>query len=252
MAAPGSAVVSPAVGQHTYEYNTVVNIGADSSYAEGDNFYAFDHWDYAGKAPEDPLQRITTIVMDANSVLTAVYSQASAFTLTVNAPPGVNTTPAPGQHLYAPNTTVNVSTPTSYTYNGGYHTFNHWEGAVADADALGTTILMAANETINPAYTRYATIITESKVLCKQPGKYIGWPSIALAPNGDLLVVFSGNREEHVSNDGIIQMVRSSDGGTTWSSEVTVYDTPIDDRDAEPSSPRMIGHFFMSQPFRKV
>ena len=77
----------------------------------------------------------------------------------------------------------------------------------------------------------YTVEIIESRVLCKQPGKYIGWPSIALAPNGDLLVVFSGNRAGHISNDGIIQMVRSSDGGKTWSQEITVYDTPIDDRD---------------------
>lgn len=79
---------------------------------------------------------------------------------------------------------------------------------------------------------RYLCAIIESKVLCKQPGKYIGWPSIAIAPNGDLLAVFSGNRTGHVSNDGRIKMVRSRDGGSTWSDEVTVFDTPIDDRDA--------------------
>jgi len=78
----------------------------------------------------------------------------------------------------------------------------------------------------------YTFRVFETRVLCKQPGKYIGWPSIAKAQNGNLLVVFSGSRAEHVSNDGKIQMVRSEDGGTTWSKEVTVFDTPIDDRDA--------------------
>ena len=42
-----------------------------------------------------------------------------------------------------------------------------------------------------------ATII-ETKVLCKQPGRYLGWPTIAVAANGDLLVVFSGDRDAHV------------------------------------------------------
>jgi sialidase-1 len=79
---------------------------------------------------------------------------------------------------------------------------------------------------------KYTTSIIETKVLCKQPGKYIGWPSIAQSPNGDLLAVFSGSRAGHVSNDGIIQMVRSSDSGKTWSGPVTVFDTPIDDRDS--------------------
>ena len=78
---------------------------------------------------------------------------------------------------------------------------------------------------------KIATILC-TKVLCKQPGKYIGWPSIAKAPNGDLLAVFSGDRTKHVSPDGKVQMVRSSDGGKTWSEPVTIYDFPVDDRDA--------------------
>jgi hypothetical protein len=76
-----------------------------------------------------------------------------------------------------------------------------------------------------------ATIL-DVKVLCKQPGKYIGWPSIAVAPNGDLLAVFSGDREAHVSPDGKTQVVRSTDLGKTWSEPVTIHDFPIDDRDA--------------------
>lgn len=70
------------------------------------------------------------------------------------------------------------------------------------------------------------------KTLCKQPGRFIGWPSIAQAPNGDLLAVFSGDRSAHISPDGKVQMVRSADGGATWSEPMTVFDTPIDDRDS--------------------
>ena len=230
MAAPGSATVSPPAGENVYEYNTTVNISADVSYEDG-NFYVFDHWDSVGKAPQEPGQRVTTIVMDANSILTAAYVQSASFTLTVNGPPGVGTTPPVGANLYVQGTTVNVSAPEFYSYNGDYRKFSHWKGNVANKNVADTTVLMDADKTITAVYDHYARIITDSKILCSQPGKYIGWPSIALAPNGDLLAVFSGNRAGHVSNDGIIQMVRSSDGGKTWSSEVTVYDTPIDDRD---------------------
>jgi len=74
--------------------------------------------------------------------------------------------------------------------------------------------------------------IINKQVLCKQPGRYMAWPSIAAAPNGDLLVVFSGDRDAHVSNDGNVQMIRSRDYGLTWCPAATVFDTGIDDRDS--------------------
>ncbi len=76
-----------------------------------------------------------------------------------------------------------------------------------------------------------ATILS-TKVICKQPDRYIGWPTIAEASNGDLLVVFSGNRDTHTSADGKTQMVRSGDGGKTWNGPITIHVTPLDDRDA--------------------
>lgn len=72
----------------------------------------------------------------------------------------------------------------------------------------------------------------ESKVICKQLGRYIGWPTIARTPEGELLVVFSGDREEHVCPYGKDQLVRSKDNGTTWTEPVTIQDSPLDDRDA--------------------
>lgn len=74
--------------------------------------------------------------------------------------------------------------------------------------------------------------ILSIRVLCGPSGRYIGWPSIAQAPNGDLLAVFSGDRSAHISPDGKVQMIRSTDRGATWSEAITVYDTPIDDRDS--------------------
>jgi len=71
-----------------------------------------------------------------------------------------------------------------------------------------------------------------TKALCKEPGRYIGWPTVCRAQNGDLLVVFSGDRDEHVCPWGKVQMVRSTDGGKTWGAPVNICNTILDDRDA--------------------
>lgn len=76
-----------------------------------------------------------------------------------------------------------------------------------------------------------ATILS-ARPICKQPGRYIGWPTIVKTREGILLVVFSGDREGHVCPWGKTQMVRSEDGGMTWSDAVTINNTPLDDRDA--------------------
>ena len=77
-----------------------------------------------------------------------------------------------------------------------------------------------------------ANVAGESFVICKQPGRYIGWPTIARTADGELLIVFSGDREQHVCPFGKTQIVRSSDGGKTWSPPATINNTPLDDRDA--------------------
>jgi len=77
-----------------------------------------------------------------------------------------------------------------------------------------------------------AVKIISTTVICKQPGRYIGWPTITRTHKGGLVVVFSGDRDEHVCPWGKTQMVRSSDGGKTWAAPVTINNTPLDDRDA--------------------
>lgn len=70
-----------------------------------------------------------------------------------------------------------------------------------------------------------------TKVLTKKDGRYIGWPTIAAKKSGELVAVFSGDREEHVCPFGKLQMVRSLDEGETWSPPQTIADTYLDDRD---------------------
>jgi len=76
-----------------------------------------------------------------------------------------------------------------------------------------------------------ATILS-TKVICKQPGRYIGWPTIAKMRSGELVAVFSGDRDAHVCPWGKTQLVRSTDNGETWTDPVTINNTPLDDRDA--------------------
>ena len=94
--------------------------------------------------------------------------------------------------------------------------------------------------------------IISTRVICKQPGKYIGWPSITQTRSGELLVVFSGDREAHVCPFGITQMIRSSDLGQTWTDPVTINNTPLDDRDAgilETSKGTLLVNWFTSLAF---
>ena len=82
-----------------------------------------------------------------------------------------------------------------------------------------------------PAQQKRAEIVW-TKVLCKEPGRYIGWPTVCARKDGELLAVFSGDRDEHVCPFGKVQMVRSMDQGATWTLPVTVSNTQLDDRDA--------------------
>lgn len=75
-------------------------------------------------------------------------------------------------------------------------------------------------------------VILSSRIICKQSGRYIGWPTVGRTPDGTLLAVFSGDRDAHVDPFGKTMLVRSSDDGKTWSSPELINDTPLDDRDA--------------------
>ncbi|MBS1854664.1 MAG: exo-alpha-sialidase [Acidobacteria bacterium] len=68
--------------------------------------------------------------------------------------------------------------------------------------------------------------------ISRQAEFYHGWPTLALRRDGELLIAYSGGRESHVCPFGRVEVIRSRDGGRTWSWPEVVLDTPIDDRDA--------------------
>lgn len=74
--------------------------------------------------------------------------------------------------------------------------------------------------------------VEQIKVISDQPQLYHGWPTLARQANGGLLLVCSGGREAHVCPFGRVELMRSRDGGETWSWPQVILDGPIDDRDA--------------------
>ena len=74
--------------------------------------------------------------------------------------------------------------------------------------------------------------IANTRVISLRPNHYHGWPTLARRRNGELLLVCSGGRESHVCPFGQVELMRSGDGGKTWSYPRVLLDSPIDDRDA--------------------
>lgn len=75
-------------------------------------------------------------------------------------------------------------------------------------------------------------VIHETRVITDSPNIYCGWPTLTRRKNGQLLVVWSGGREQHVCPFGRVDMMRSDDNGETWTWPRTLIDGAIDDRDA--------------------
>ena len=83
-----------------------------------------------------------------------------------------------------------------------------------------------------PPKTQARAEIKWVRPICVETNRYIGWPSVCRLESGDIIAVFSGDRDAHVCPWGKVQMIRSSDGGETWSAPKTIANGPLDDRDA--------------------
>ena len=98
--------------------------------------------------------------------------------------------------------------------------------------AASAGVVLGANEICGAPRVQTRAEIIWTKALCKEPERYIGWPTVCRAQNGELIAVFSGDRDEHVCPFGKSQLIRSADGGKTWSAPVNICNTILDDRDS--------------------
>jgi hypothetical protein len=74
--------------------------------------------------------------------------------------------------------------------------------------------------------------VQELRVISHTPDLYCGWPTLIRRASGQLIVVYSGGREDHVCPFGRVEMMRSDDDGNTWTWPRVILDGEIDDRDA--------------------
>ena len=146
----GWGSTDPAVGNHNYDEDTVVNIRALP--AEG---YRFVNW--TGAVGDNNASE-TTVYMDGDKTVTANFEAIPQYTLTMQTDPsdgsGGTTTPSPGTHDYYENTKVQVEA----FPNEGYR-FDYWTGNVDDVNSPTATITMNTHETVTahfvaiPVYT---------------------------------------------------------------------------------------------------
>jgi sialidase-1 len=91
----------------------------------------------------------------------------------------------------------------------------------------GAALLAARTAAAEPR-ARVESIATISR----HPEFYHGWPTLLRRASGELLVAYSGGREAHICPFGRVELIRSADGGRSWSWPEVILDTPIDDRDS--------------------
>ena len=92
----------------------------------------------------------------------------------------------------------------------------------------GLALVAAARGATEPGGCR----VHETRTVSWDATKYHGWPTVARRANGDLLLVCSGGREQHVCPFGRVELMVSHDEGRTWGWPLVVLDSDLDDRDA--------------------
>ena len=95
-------------------------------------------------------------------------------------------------------------------------------------DFISTSAAAAALNAQTAPRRHVESIVTISR----QPEYYHGWATLARRRNAELVVAYSGGRDAHVCPFGRVELIRSRDGGRTWSWPEVLLDSPIDDRDS--------------------
>ncbi|MEX0642797.1 MAG: sialidase family protein [Pirellulales bacterium] len=101
---------------------------------------------------------------------------------------------------------------------------------VSGLAVAGTSLALSPGVRAGSGKKTPKAVIQETRVISWESDKYHGWPTIARRADGELLLAYSG-REEHACPFGRLELMRSKDGGRTWSWPQVIYDSPVDDRD---------------------
>jgi parallel beta-helix repeat protein len=148
----GFLTINATVGGRTIPTpGTYTESGEVSVQAIPNTDYYFDYWELNGTIVSSA--STVTITMDADYVLTAVFSTDPPLTITATS--GGTTTPTPRTYVYPNGTVVNVqATPRVYYY------FDHWE---LDGSSVGSTSQIAV--TMDANHTLLAVFRNEIQIL---------------------------------------------------------------------------------------
>ncbi len=153
----GSVTLNPPGG--SYAPGTTVTLTAVPSAG-----YAFTGWSGALSGTANP----ATLVMDANKSVSASFSPATQYTLTVAPATGGSVTLNPPGGVYPSGTVVTVTAVPASGYR-----FGAWSGALSGT-ANPTTLLVDSNQTISASFVRQFTLSATST----------GSGSVVLSPSG--------------------------------------------------------------------
>lgn len=144
MQVEGSGSIQPAIGDHEYLPETVVEVTAVA-----EDGWQFDDW--TGDVA-DPASAITTVTVTADMTVAASFSQIM-HTLMVELSGSGTTTPADGIHDYAEGSVVEIK---AVAEDGWY--FDSWTGDVADVLSATTTVTMASDAAVAALFQRSLTM----------------------------------------------------------------------------------------------
>ncbi|MBN1465107.1 hypothetical protein JXA02_05050, partial [candidate division KSB1 bacterium] len=133
----------PAVGSYYHPQGTVITISASPNAG-----YEFDYW--TGDVAE-PYQQTTSVTIDTDKGVIAIFKQTTKYTLTMAKSPAAGGTVVPGvgDHQYDAGAVVTIQASAAPGYD-----FVRWEGEVADPNSMTTTVTMNASKTVTAIFAQ--------------------------------------------------------------------------------------------------
>lgn len=138
--ASGNGSTTPEIGTHSYDKGSVVTITAIPD-------KGWELYNWSGDVA-DHSSSITTVIVDADKIVTAKFSRIM-HTLTVNYENSGQNTSTAGPYQYAEGTTVNIVA----TSERGWK-FDSWSGDVADPHSASTTVLVDSDKIVTARFVR--------------------------------------------------------------------------------------------------